>query len=371
MIPFVDMASRHASRKEEYLRAFSRVLEGGSYAGGPEVEAFESEFARVCGTREAIGVGSGTEALWLTLAALGIGPGDEVVTVPMTFAATVEAICMTGATPVFADIDETTHTLDPESFSRAITSRTRAVIPVHLFGRIAAIEEIGEIAARHGIAVIEDAAQAHGAEVRGGRAGSLGLAGCFSFYPCKNLGAIGDAGAVTTDDRRLAGRIRALRDHGQEAKNHHRWIGWNGRMDAMQATVLRIGLRDLDAENRKRRELADRYDQALSGVVGIIPPDRPDDGSHVFHLYAVRCARRADLCAALDRAGIGFGMHYPVPVHLQPAYEHLGYRAGDFPVAEQRAGEFLSLPLRPELGVSDIDLIAGVLVSASRPLSAA
>ncbi|MCP5533238.1 MAG: DegT/DnrJ/EryC1/StrS family aminotransferase [Akkermansiaceae bacterium] len=368
MIPFLDMQDRHSPRRGEYLRALERVLDSGTYAGGPEVERFETAFAAACGTTEAIGVGSGTEALWLALAALGIGPGDEVVTVPMTFAATVESICMTGATPVFVDIDERTRTMDPASLERALTPRTKAVVPVHLFGRIADMDAILEIADRRGIPVIEDAAQAHGAERAGRRAGALGLAGCFSFYPSKNLGAMGDAGAVTTNDPELARRIRALREHGQERRHVHRWIGWNARMDAMQAAVLEIGLRDLDAGNRRRRELARRYEAALRPIPGIDPPEDPGDGSHVYHLYAVRAADRGALCAALDAASIGYGIHYPVPVHLQPAYEHLGHRAGDFPVAERCAREFLSLPLHPGLADSDIDRIVDVLAAASLPL---
>lgn len=369
MIPFSDMHGRHFPHHGDYQRALSRVLASGHFAGGPEVERFEAEFAAYCGTTHAIGVGSGTEALWLALAALDIGPGDEVVTVPMTFTATVEAICMTGATPVFADIDETTHTMDPASFASVVTSRTKAVIPVHLFGRLAAMEEISEIAGRHGIAVIEDAAQAHGARLGGRMAGSFGTAGCFSFYPCKNLGALGDAGAVTTSDARLARRLRALREHGQERKNVHRWIGWNARMDALQAAFLRIGLADLEAGNRRRRDLARRYGNLLADVPGILIPDDPADGSHVHHLYVLRCAERETVCAALDEAGIGHAIHYPLPVHLQPAYEHLGYRAGDFPVAERRACEFLSLPMHPGLDLISLVQVARAVAAAARPLA--
>ena len=368
MIAFSDIQSRHLPRRGEYLEALARVLDSGVYAGGPEVARFEADFAAYCGTAESIGVGSGTEALFLTLAALGVGPGDEVVTVPMTFVATVEAICMTGATPVFADIDEQTRTMDPGCLARAIGPRTKAVVPVHLFGRLAGMEDILAIAGARGIPVVEDAAQAHGSQRDGRMAGSFGTAGCFSFYPCKNLGAMGDAGAVTTHDARLARRIRAMREHGQERKNHHRWIGWNGRMDAMQAAVLAIGLRDLDEGNRRRRELARRYRAVLQGIPGLSLPEDPADGSHVFHLYVVRTAAREELRQTLEAAGIGCGIHYPLPVHLQPAYGHLGHRPGDFPVAERCAREFLSLPLHPSLADADVDRVGEIIGSALRPL---
>jgi dTDP-4-amino-4,6-dideoxygalactose transaminase len=349
MVPFVDIKARHAPLKAEMMRAIGQVIDSGCLAGGPFVERFEREFADFCATRHAVAVGSGTEALWLALVALGIGPGDEVVTVPMTFAATVEAICLAGAKPVFADIDPVTYTMDPESLLRVLTPRTRAVVPVHLFGQMAEMETILAIAGSRGLKVIEDAAQAHGAEYRGCRAGSLGDAGCFSFYPTKNLGALGEAGAVVTNDEQTASKLRLLRDHGQSGKNRHQLIGWNSRMDGIQAAVLSLKLRGLEGENDARCAHAASYQQALAELPGIRTPLTARGCRHVYHIYAVRARDRRSLIWALDEAEIGYGVHYPVPVHLQSAYRVLGYQQGDFPVAEQCAAEFVSLPMFAEL----------------------
>ncbi len=363
----MDLAAQQAPFRLDYLRAVERVMDSGFYAGGPFVERFEGEFAAYCNTRFAVGVGSGTEALWLTLLAMGVGPGDEVITVPMTFVATVEAIRLAGATPVFVDIDPVTYTMDPAALSKVLTERTKAIIPVHLFGQTADMGLIGEFARRHGLRVIEDAAQAHGACDRGDRAGSLGDAGCFSFYPGKNLGAFGEAGAVTTNDESVAERLRMLRDHGQKEKYHHRIFGWNARMDAIQAAVLSVKLPFLDSWNRTRGLNALRYREALCGIEEFtLPAGRPDCG-HVWHIHALRVPERDGLLSVLRKRGIGHGLHYPVPVHLQPACHDLGYRRGDFPVSERCAREFISLPIGPEIDEAGISEVISALVSWARP----
>jgi dTDP-4-amino-4,6-dideoxygalactose transaminase len=365
MIPFMDMQARHASRREEFLGAISEVIDTGNFTGGQQIEHFEREFASYCGTREAVGVGSGTEALWLTMVAMGIGPGDEVVTVPMSFAATVEAICLAGAKPVFVDINERTYTMEPSELDEAITARTKAIIPVHLFGQTADMGPILQIARKHGIRVIEDAAQAHGAEYWGRRAGSLGDAGCFSFYPSKNLGAFGDGGAVTTDDLGLAAKLRMLRNHGQSAKNHHTLVGWNSRLDAIQAAVLSIKLRHLDHENQCRREIAAMYDRFLSNLPDVLTPFSAQPRGHVYHIYATLVRDRAEIVRKLEKRGIGVGIHYPVPIHLQPAYRILGYERGDFPVTECCADGFVSLPMYPELTREQIIEVAATVREAA------
>jgi dTDP-4-amino-4,6-dideoxygalactose transaminase len=364
MVPFLDMKARHAIRRNEFLRAIGEVIDSGDFSGGSFVECFEKEFAAYCGTRHAVGVGSGTDALWLTLLAMGIGPGDEVITVPMTFAATVEAICLTGATPVLVDINERTYTMSPRAFEKAITSKTKAVIPVHLFGQVAEMDPTIGIARKNGIRVIEDAAQAHGAEYKGRKAGSLGDAGCFSFYPSKNLGAFGQGGAVTTDDDDLAHKLRIIRDHGQSHKHHHSVMGWNSRLDGIQAVVLGIKLRQLDGENQMRRDHALRYQQEFSGISEIIEPCAPDDGSHVFHIYAIQVQDRLELIRSLNHKQIGFGIHYPIPIHLQEAFSSLGFKFGDFPVAEQCAKHFVSLPMFPELTPEQISVVANAVKEA-------
>jgi dTDP-4-amino-4,6-dideoxygalactose transaminase len=297
----------------------------------------------------------------------GIGPGEEVITVPSTFMATAEAISLAGARPVFVDVDAQTYTLDPNLLERAITPRTRAIIPVHLFGQIADMDPILEIARRHDLRVIEDACQAHGAEYKGRKAGSIGDAGCFSFYPGKNLGAFGEAGAVVTNDRSLLERIQMLRDHGQETKYHHSCIGWNARMDGIQAAVLRVKLRTLDRGNAARRNHAQLYGEHLGGCQDLIAPREAEYARHVYHVYAVRVQDRDRLLRALTDRGISCGIHYPIPVHLQKAYHSLGLGRGSFPVAEHCADEFLSLPMFPELTVGQIETVAGavkVLLSA-------
>jgi len=362
-VPFLDLNAHHQPLRAELLAAIQEVIDCGAFAGGPFVAKFEEEFAAFCQTRYAVGVGSGTEALWLVLLAFGIGPGDEVITVPSTFMATAEAISFAGAKPVFVDIDERTYTLDPELLERAITPRTKAIIPVHLFGQIADMDPILEIARRHQLRVIEDACQAHGAEYKGRKAGSIGNAGCFSFYPGKNLGAFGEAGAVTTDDKALCERIQTLRDHGQAKKYYHSDIGWNARMDGIQAAVLRVKLKGLERGNAARRDHAREYGELLGSREDLITPPEAAGSKHVYHVYAVRVQGRDQLLRALADRGIGCGIHYPIPVHLQQAYRGLNLGRGSFPVAERCAEEFLSLPMFPELTADQIETVARELTS--------
>lgn len=366
-VPFLDLGAHHAPMREEFLAAIGDVIDRSAFAGGPLVAEFEQQFARSCGVPFAAGVGSGTEALWLTLLALGVGPGDEVITVPCTFMATAEAISYCGARPVFVDIEEQTYTMDPASIEAAITPRTRALIPVHLFGQTADMQPIQEIAARHGLPIVEDACQAHGAEYQGTPAGALGLAGCFSFYPGKNLGAFGEAGAVVTRSAELQQKIQALRDHGQTRKYHHALIGWNARMDGIQGAVLRLKLQHLTRNNNARRAHARAYDHALSSVEELIAPTEAPHRRHVYHLYVVRVANRDRILEALAARGVHCGIHYPIPVHRQAAYQFLGYSRGSFPVAERCADEFLSLPMFPELTPEQIETVVTELKACLRP----
>lgn len=348
-IPLVDLKAQYAAIKEEIDAAIRRVLESCSFVGGEELERFEERFAAFCEVKYAIGVGNGTDALFLALRALGIGPGDEVIVPAFTFIATAEAVSATGARPIFVDVDEKTATLDPEAMKAAITPRTVAVIPVHLYGRAAAMEPILEIARRHGLAVVEDAAQAHGARYQGRRVGSLGTIGCFSFYPSKNLGAYGDGGAVVTNDESLARRIRMLRDHGRTQKYVHEMEGFNSRLDSLQAAILNVKLNYLEQWNRRRETIAARYQALLSNLpnIQLFAPARAEE--HVYHLYVVRLKNRDYLMQEMSKKGIQTGIHYPLPLHLQPAYRSHGYREGDFPVSECLSREVLSLPMFAEL----------------------
>ncbi len=357
-VPFLDLKAHHVTHRSELTTAIHEVIDAAAFAGGPFVSRFEADFAAFCVTPHGVGVGSGTDALWLTLEALGIGPGDEVITVPMTFIATAEAISRTGARPVFVDIEDVTYTMDPEGLERAVTPRTRAIIPVHLFGQMADMDPILEFARTRNIAVVEDAAQAHGARYGGHPAGSLGTAGCFSFYPGKNLGAFGEAGAVVTCDRALADRIRMLLDHGQARKYHHTQLGWNCRMDGIQAAVLQVKLRHLEHHNEMRRRHAAHYARALAGIPHLVLPTCAQGRTHARHIYAIRIPDRGPFMHHLESLGIGCGIHYPVPVHLQEAYAALGHRPGSFPVAERCAAEFVSLPMFPELTSEQIDAVA-------------
>jgi dTDP-4-amino-4,6-dideoxygalactose transaminase len=362
-VPFLDLRAQHDPIRAELQAAINEVIDNSSFAGGPFVARFEDEFAAFCQTSHAIGVGNGTDALWLALLARGIGPGDEVITVPNSFMATAEAISYCGATPVFVDVDENTYTLDPARLEAAITPRTKAVIPVHLYGQMADMDPIMEIAGRHGLFVLEDACQAHGAEYRGRCAGSIGHAGAFSFYPGKNLGALGEAGAVTTSDRDLADRIKCLREHGQSRKYHHSHIGWNARMDGIQAAALRIKLKNLAAGNAARRSNADRYNRLLADTEEVVTPFVADYSKPVYHLYVVRVSDRDRLLSELGQRGIACGIHYPKPIHLQDAYKSLNLGPGSFPIVEKHAREILSLPMFPELTPAQIEAVVRELKS--------
>jgi dTDP-4-amino-4,6-dideoxygalactose transaminase len=352
--------------REQLDAAIAEVIDTGAFAGGPFVAKFEQEFAAFCDAPFAIGVGNGTDALWLSLLALGVGPGDEVITVPSTFMATAEAISYCGARPVFVDIEDRTYTLNPALLEKAITPRTKAIIPVHLFGQMADMSAILEIANRHGVPVVEDACQAHGARQNGRTAGTLGITGCFSFYPGKNLGAFGEAGAIVTASPEVKQRVEVLRDHGQAKKYFHSIIGWNARMDGIQGAVLRIKLKHLAAANDRRRAHARLYRELLADVP-VITPVETEHNHHVYHVYAVRVAGRDRVLEALTRAGIGCGIHYPVPIHLQEAYRSLGHGPGSFPVAERCANEFLSLPMFPELTSEQIQTVVAELKRALNP----
>ena len=357
-VPFLDLNAQHAPIRAELDAAIREVVDSGAFSGGPFVERFEEEFAAYCGgDAGCVGVGSGTEALWLALLAAGIGPGDEVITVPNTFMATAEAITFCGAMPVLVDVDSRTYTMDPELFERAITRRTKAVIPVHLFGHPADMDPLLEIARAHGLFVLEDACQAHGAGYNGRKAGTLGDAGCFSFYPGKNLGAFGEAGAVVTRDAGLREKIRTLRDHGQVKKYHHTAPGWNARMDGIQAAVLRVKLRRLEAGNEARRRHAAAYDRALGGTGEMVTPAGATCARHVYHIYAIRVPERDEFLRFMAGHEIGCGVHYPVPIHRQEAYQSLGYPPGAFPVSEQCAAEFVSLPMFPELAEWQVETV--------------
>jgi len=353
-VPFLNLKPQHQALKAEILTALSEVLDSTAFAGGPFVTKFEEQFAAYCRTKYAVGVGNGTDALWFALLALGIGQGDEVITVPSTFIATAEAITYCGATPVFVDIDEETYTMDPGLLERAITPRTKAIIPVHLYGQMADMDAIMEIARRRGLYVIEDACQAHGAEYKGKRAGSIGDAGCFSFYPGKNLGACGEAGACVTNNPDLRAKIAMFRDHGQAKKYYHDVIGWNGRMDGFQGAILSIKLRHIDKWTDSRRSHARAYDQAFAHVHGVLTPKEAAYAKHVYHLYVLRVKNRDQLLKRLADRGVHCAIHYPVPLHLQEAYKHLALGRGSFPVAERCAEEILSLPMFPELTADDI-----------------
>jgi dTDP-4-amino-4,6-dideoxygalactose transaminase len=372
-VPLLDLGAQCGSIRDEVVSALLQVLDSTAFAGGPFVADFEKEFASYCGCRFAAGVGNGTSALWLSLLALGVGAGDEVITVPNTFIATAEAITFCGATPVFVDVDPDTYTMDPELLESAVTPRTKAVIPVHLYGQPADMDPILAIAERHGLYVIEDACQAHGAEYKGRKAGSLGDAGCFSFYPGKNLGAYGEAGAVVTNNAELVQKIRILRDHGQTEKYKHAMIGWNDRMDGFQGAVLSVKLKHLDKWNNARRGHARLYNGLLEGVEHVMLPREAAYARHIYHVYAIRVPRRDEVLAALRERDIWCGIHYPIPIHLQKAYESLGYAKGSFPVAERCARECLSLPMYPELTAEQIESVASEIIAfpaettASRP----
>ncbi len=357
-VPFLDLKAQYEAITGEITNAINSVIGKTAFAGGPFVQKFEEEFAAFCGTKYGVGVGSGTEALWLALVGLGIGPGDEVITVPNTFIATAEAISFCGATPVFVDVDEKTYNMNAGLVEAAITPRTKAIIPVHLFGQMANMDPIMEIARKRGLLVVEDACQAHGAEYKGKKAGTIGDAGCFSFYPGKNLGAYGEAGAVITNDAELDKKIRMLRDHGQAKKYYHGLIGWNARMDGIQGAILSVKLKHLPAWNEARRNNAKSYNDRLGKVNGVIIPTEAPFSKHVYHLYVIRVKDRDALIAELAGKDVHCGIHYPIPLHLQEAYQSLGKRKGSFPSAEESASEFVSLPMFAELTPEMIERVA-------------
>jgi dTDP-4-amino-4,6-dideoxygalactose transaminase len=348
MIPLVDLKSQYQSIKSEIDSAILEVVESCQFILGPKVEAFEKDFAAYCHSRFAFGVNSGTSAVHLAMLAAGVGPGDEVITVGYTFVATIAGILYTGAQPVFVDIDPLTCNIDPAKIEAAITPRTKVLMPVHLYGSCAEMDPIIEIARKHNLILIEDAAQAHGAEYKGKRAGSMGDIACFSFYPGKNLGAYGEGGAVVTSDERYVETIKQLRDQGQSAKYLHERVGYNYRMEAIQGAVLGVKLKHLDDWNEARRQHAAFYRRELAET-GLRLLEESPGGKSVYHIFPLFSDRRDDLRAHLESAGVSTGVHYPIPVHLQPAYRDLGYKAGDLPVCERVCNEVLSLPMYAEL----------------------
>jgi dTDP-4-amino-4,6-dideoxygalactose transaminase len=357
MIPLVDLKAQYATIKPEIDTAIQRVINNTSFILGKEVADFEQAFSSAVGAQGAVGVASGTAAIRLALLAVGVGPGDEVITTAHTFIATAEAISQTGAKPVFADIDSRTYNLDPEKVEDAISPRTKAILPVHLYGQPAALGPLLDIAKRHRLWLIEDAAQAHAAEYEGRKCGSIGSLACFSFYPGKNLGAYGDAGAVTGNDPELLARVRKLRDHGRTSKYEHDEIGFGDRIDALQAAILETKLHHLSDWTEARRAHARRYNELLADADLIRPYEAPNV-RHVYHLYVIRVSRRNEILEHLKSKGIGAGIHYPLPVHRQPAYLKEGYGDTSLPVTEQIANEVVSLPMYPELACEQIEYVA-------------
>ena len=357
MIPLVNLKAQYEQIKPEIDEAIARVIDNTSFILGQEVAAFEEAFATFCQVRYAVGTSSGTSALHLALLACEIGPNDEVITTPLTFIATPEAISHTGARPVFVDIDRWSYNLDPDQIEAVITERTKAILPVHLHGRPADMDPILEIAKKYGLWVIEDAAQAHGAEYKGRRAGSMGDVGCFSFYPGKNLGAYGDGGIVVTNNPEVAEKVRLLRNHGRKDKYEHLVEGYGYRLDALHAAILNTKLSYLEEWNERRRQHARLYNTLLSETSAATPEEN-DDVKHVYHVYAIEVKNRAEVQQQLKTQGIATGIHYPIPLHLQPAYHYLGYQPGAFPNAEAASQKILSLPMFPELTEEQIRFIA-------------
>ncbi len=374
-VPFLDLKAQYKQIEHEVVPLVTEAMENGMFIGGPNVEGFEEEFAEFCNTKYCIGVNSGTDALRFALMASGVGPGHEVITVSNTFIATTEAISQVGATPVFVDIDQYTCNMDPnklneflerecsfdQSTNQLINQSTRspvkAIIPVHLYGQMADMDPMMELARKKGLLIIEDACQAHGAKYKNKAAGSMGAAGCFSFYPGKNLGAYGEGGAVVTQDEKMANEIRMIRDHGQNKKYFHTMEGYNGRLDAIQAAVLRVKLKRLADWNRSRNDNASYYNELLADVPGIEFAKVADFAGSVYHLYVIMLDDRDALQQFLGDKGIATGLHYPLPLHMQKAYEHLGYKEGDFPITERVAKRLLSLPMYPELTRAQIKYV--------------
>ncbi len=356
MIKFVDLKAQYDSIKQEIDEALHQVLDSTSFILGENVSSFEKEFASFCNSKYSVGVNSGTSALHLALLARGIGKGDEVITTPYTFIATCEAISYTGATPKLVDIDPETYNIDPKNIEKAVTGKTKAIIPVHLYGQAADMKEINEIAKKHNLAIVEDACQAHGAEYYDKRVPVSGT-GCFSFYPGKNLGAYGEGGCVVSDDKELIESIKIYRDHGQVKKNIHKYVGYNYRLEAMQAAILKVKLKYLDEWTDKRRENALIYNELLKDCSAVTPIERKNN-KHVYHVYVIRVKERNKLVEHLNSKEIQTGIHYPTPIHLHEAYSHLNCKKGSFPIAEQYADEVLSLPMFPELKETDMGIVS-------------
>jgi len=367
-IPFFDLAAVHKEIKEELEAAVSRVLSSGWYILGPELEAFEAEYAAYCGARHCIGVASGLDALHLALRAMGVGPGDEVIVPSHTYIATWLAVTHCGAVPIPVEPDPATFNIDPTRIEAAITPRTKVILPVHLYGQPADLDPILSIARAHGLKVLEDAAQTHGARYKGRKIGGHGDAVAWSFYPSKNLGALGDAGAITTNDDELADRLRVLRNYGSRVKYIHEVAGWNSRLDPLQAAVLRVKLKHLDSWNAQRAEIAAWYLRELSRIPDLVLPRVPDWAEPVWHHFVIRHPRRDAVQQALSEAGVGTLIHYPIPPHRQQAYSYLGYKAGALPIAEQLAKEVLSLPISPQLGEKNAKLVRDSLESVRNQL---
>lgn len=366
MIELVHLGRQFQSLKKDVIDQVSEVLASGAYILGPHVKAFEAKAAQYLGVKHAIGTANGTDALVLTLDALGIGPGDEVITTPFTFFASAEAISRVGATPVFVDVDPRHYNLDTVQVRQAITPATKAIIPVHLFGQPADMQELMNIADEHQLAVVEDACQAFGAEYGGKRVGGIGHAGCFSFFPTKNLGTIGDGGLITTNDDRLAERIKQLRHHGSKKKYYHERIGYNSRLDELHAAILEIGIKHIDAWNEKRRQLAERYRRKLAAHP-LIRMQQPAEGrTHIYHLFCLESDERDRLQQVLKQAGVQSAVYYPCPLHLQEAYRDLPYQAGDFPVSETLAKTLFAIPLSPFLREDEQDVVIQALWSTER-----
>jgi dTDP-4-amino-4,6-dideoxygalactose transaminase len=363
MVPFLDLKAQYVGIREEVNAAIAKVFDSAQFVLGDAVTQFEQSFAAYCGVEHAIALNTGTSALHVALLAAGIGPGDEVITVSMTFVATTAAVLYCGATPVFVEVDEATWNMDPVAVEAAITPKTRAILPVHLHGRMAAMDEIMQLAERHKLVVIEDAAQAHGAQHNTRSAGSMGAIGCFSFYPGKNLGAYGEGGAAVTNSSELAHKIRLLRDWGQENKYQHTFHGFNYRMDGIQGAVLGVKMHHIEEWTESRRAHAARYTEQLTGL-DIRLPSPEGNNRHVWHVYAILTKQRDKVAAKLNERGIATGIHYPIPVHMQKAYSSLGYKHGDLPITERLGRELLSLPIYPEMTIAQIDEVVQALRSS-------
>jgi dTDP-4-amino-4,6-dideoxygalactose transaminase len=356
-ISLVDLRLQYSLLRDEIDGAMKRVMESADFILGHDVKEFEREFGEFLGINNCVGVASGTDALLMVLKALNIGPGDEVIVPAHTFVATAFAVSLVGARPIFADVKNDDYTIDPQQVETLISPRTKAVMPVHMYGHVADMDPLRETASRNGISVVEDACQAHGARYRGRRAGTFGIASAFSFYPGKNLGAFGDGGLVASNEPEIAKSVKLLRNYGQIEKYHHELIGQNSRLDTLQAAVLRVKLRRLENWNQQRRQIADLYREALSDVPVVLPRCLPTV-EHVYHLFVIRSPQRSALLSHLHSQGIGAGVHYPVPLHLQKPYENLGYRAGQFPVSEKICSEVLSLPMYPEMTENQVGAVA-------------